>query len=590
MATVAPDADSRPTPLRAMSIARFIPRFANPRLVTTNIPLYRHSFSLPVGQHQPSSSSSESPEHLTDSGEQTASPSGASYVEWSKLLPVPLNLLGSFRELFEPQSPKHATIAQDKSFDPQQEGHNSRRPASASPPPRLVFFGEQHHQPEVMRAQLQTLHALHQQCQLASQPESTSTQFSAAPIYRLHLILEHFSVLDQHMLNSFSLDKLGPDELAEAYQTHSQEAFHIGHYMPLLMLAKELHVPIWGGFPPRSWAKQVFRNGVESVKAVEQRRADPTSGKGFPSADSPISDQVQQPQSPTHTPSALPRSPLFTSWSAVTKIGAAHRSYLSGLMRPDMPPRFPHLPSISPSQDQYKASYRDYVKVDAPIYPTWLLKSHNIETKGFGPAQALKDSYLAHVTAWILRGARTEAPIAVDPKEKLAGAHHTLPVPSSVALGANVDHSGRPIVNIALVVCGLGHCEYGFGAPERVVELLSQQSSSTAEDGTTLLPYIIASKPLDSGLWLGYEHPSALSVPNGNEAENDLSSSTEQVPGRNEPEALKSAATTPEAVERWLGDPWGRKLADAVLLYDWIDNEPDQEASAGADGHPSKSG
>ncbi len=428
---------------------------------------------------------------------------------------MPSNLLGSFRDLFS------ARIGADKAVttEPPQDGQVnsvSTAPAtSTSPPPRLVFFGEQHHQPQVMRAQLQTLHALHQQCQLASNKADSSS-----PIYRVHLVLEHFSVLDQEMLTSFSHGKLGPDELAETYQTKSEEAFHIGHYMPLLMLAKELKVPIWGGFPPRSWARQVFRDGVDGVKDDEQRRVESVdTGRASQEEPAPVQQAI-------HSKATL-RPPLFTAWSAVTKISAAHRSYLSGLMRPDLPPRFPQLPDAKSDP-----TTTDVLR-QSPIYPTWLLKPHNIETKGFGPAQALKDSYLAHVTAWILRGAQP------DNSDTSGEEVHSRTEAADI---------GRPVVNVALVVCGLGHCEYGFGAPERVVQLLSRQDASSSDASSTLLPYIIASKPLDSGIWLGYEHAVERS---------DAGATNTAVPAQ--ASVVTERKASPEAVKRWLDDSWGAK-------------------------------
>lgn len=567
-------------PLGAMSIARFIPRFSKPRLLTSDIPTYRHSFSLPVDESKVASTQADQPHNAdqqapSERSEDATQPASASYIEWSKLLPVPSNLLGSFRDIFEPQR-NVATSSTQHRLDEQQDSlgtHPTKH--SASPPPRLIFFGEQHHQPQVMRAQLQTLHALDQQCQLVSTSHSHSQadpSWKQSPIYRLHLILEHFSVLDQNMLNSFSNGNLGPDELAETYQSQSEEAFHIGHYMPLLMLAKELQVPIWGGFPPRSWARQVFREGVESVKNDQEKRVSRDSPSVPASQPKELTSQQRE---PVTTPF---RSPLFTSWNAVTKISAAHRSYLSGLMRPDLPPRFPQLPDTLASQLSGSTSEDpdDGAIRHLPIYPTWLLKPHNIETKGFGPAQALKDSYLAHVTAWILRGARPDTSNIQDTSPGLstpAASSQHLATSPAVEAGEN----DRPIVNVALVVCGLGHCEYGFGAPERVVQLLSHQDDCS-DDSAPLLPYIIASKPLDSGVWLGYEHPLQLRSTQSNCT--DMPASTQP-----EDKRLEPPQTSADAVQRWLTDPWGRKMADAVLLYDWIDDEPNDETNANADGH-----
>ena len=136
------DAEAPPTtPMANVSIARFIPRFTKPLLLTTHIPSYRHSFSPPIQERQAQAESSSSsiqngtgntvepPRIRTDDdgNDPASSETSACYVEWNKLLPIPSNLLGgSFQDLF----------AASKG--------NTR---CTAPPPRLVFFGEQHHQP-----------------------------------------------------------------------------------------------------------------------------------------------------------------------------------------------------------------------------------------------------------------------------------------------------------------------------------------------------------------------------------------------------------------------------------------------------------
>ncbi|KAF6767038.1 protein of unknown function DUF399 [Kalmanozyma brasiliensis GHG001] len=390
------------------------------------------------------------------------------------------------------------------------------------------------------------------------------------------------------MLTSFSDNKLGPDELADAYRTQSEESFKIGHYMPLLMLAKELQVPIWGGFPPRDWARQVFRNGVDSIKEQEAQRASGRETEKSSSSPPDLSSEDQQRTTKQRqTSDLILKSPLFTSWSAVTKIGSAHRSYLSGLFRPDLPPRFPELPPEPATSGEAPARSTGHSDTHSPMYPTWLLKPHNIETKGFGPAQALKDSYLAHVTTWILRGAQSEASLIDRQEVQLtASLDESTPNDSTVSQAelpsTTADDSDRPIINVALVVCGLGHAEYGFGAPERVVQLLSEHNASSDQSLAALLPYIIASKPLDSGIWLGYEYQSPDTKPQ------DVTAETSHPPSEvTQAETLSPANNSTEAVQRWLNDPWGRKMADAVLLYDWIDDEPKDGATADADGHKS---
>ncbi|PWY99363.1 hypothetical protein BCV70DRAFT_162733 [Testicularia cyperi] len=550
-----------------MSIAKLVSRFTKPRLLASGIPTYRHSFSLPIDETSTSANvgfdkatvannhasaphdakSDLRPNAQTERAAKTGTSKNRAqhpaYVEWSQILPMPSTLLSSFGELFQ-RHQSHCGLVSDG-------------PSSLSPPPRLTFFGEQHHQPHVMRAQLQVLHDLHAQCLLASdEPDARVERSNARPRYRLHLILEQFSVLDQGMLSAFSQGRFSPQQLADAYVSESEEGFHIGHYMPLLMLARELDVPIWGGFPPRSWARSVFRDGVDSIMASEKARA----------AHQPSSVPVRAGSGRKDEPKTVrgtSGSPLFTAWSSVSKISAAHRSYLSSLMRPDMPPRFPAVPGLPMSALPNLSATPSSVQpssASSALYPTWLLNPFLFESKGFAPAQALKDTYLAHVTAWILRGAGQQNTFAID------GDAQTNHGPSQ----------DRPVVNVALVVCGLGHCEYGFGAPERVLDILQQSSdgeATTLADSTEeerILPYIIASKPLDSGIWLGYEH--ALEQEKIEETCNSKKMDKPTAP-------VISSVDSAQNVDKWRNDPWSRKMADAVVLYDWIDEEPEEEPS-----------
>lgn len=98
---------------------------------------------------------------------------------------------------------------------------------------------------------------------------------------------------------------------------------------------------------------------------------------------------------------------------------------------------------------------------------------------GFAAAQALKDTFLAHAVSTLL---------------------------------------ARDKAHVVVAICGLGHCEWSFGAPERV---------RGAE------PYVIITKPDDAGHW---------------PALHDQTS--------------KASVSGPE---------WDRKQADAVILYEWVD-------------------
>lgn len=406
-------------PSGTTSVLNMLRHLSDPKLVTRGLPVFQSSFIAgDRDQSNPARSCAER------------------YVRWKEFAFTSSNI-SSFTNLL-------ASVSSDE--------HGSIRGL-----PRVTFFGEQHHEPSVLRSQLQAFSALH------TAATNLSQSVTSRKSYRLHLVLEHFSILDQDLLAAFSAGRLNDSELVEAYEKESVEGFQLNHYLPLLKLAKELDVPIWGGFPPRAWAKLVNREGVKLAETKEDERMN-------------------------NVDTSCIHVPRFTAWDSVVNLSDAHKSYLSSLRNPDKPLRFP--PSYT----------NPHGSIENAVTP---------ETKGFHPAQALKDAYLAHVTAWVLNTPDTETD-----------------------------------VNIVMVICGLGHCEYGFGAPERLVKYL--QSEATSSELRRLRPFIIASKFNDARIWRVHEVESAASVKH---------------------ELAAHRSTTEDAVHEWLEQPWQRKLADAVVLH-----------------------
>lgn len=127
----------------------------------------------------------------------------------------------------------------------------------ASPRPRCIIFGEQHHQPGVLKAQLQLLQAL------ASPPFS----------YRVTLLMEHFNLLQQPLLHAFA--QSGDPEPLQTEYAKSREGFRITQagYLPLLQLARELdnvNSEVIAGFPPREWARIVMKDGKDGILQDEE--------------------------------------------------------------------------------------------------------------------------------------------------------------------------------------------------------------------------------------------------------------------------------------------------------------------------------
>ena len=107
---------------------------------------------------------------------------------------------------------------------------------------RLVAIGEQHHQPSVLRLQLQAIE-----------------HFSDLHPGETVLVVEYFNLAQNQMLEDFMLKKIDLEELAKIYDTAS-EGFDMQHLTPILMLAQEKSIAVFAGFPPRGWARELLQD------------------------------------------------------------------------------------------------------------------------------------------------------------------------------------------------------------------------------------------------------------------------------------------------------------------------------------------
>ncbi|PWN27127.1 hypothetical protein BDZ90DRAFT_232687 [Jaminaea rosea] len=444
--------------------------------------------------------------------------------------------------------------------------------SSALTPPSLVWFGEQHHQPHVIRAQIQLLAAIsdHFAAQSAGE-DRRATQASAAaatspnrPVrYHLHLLLEHFSLSDQPLLDRFRLGLLDAGELCAAYRERSDEKFQVEMYAPLLLLARERGVNVWGGFPKRGWARGVVKEGVGSVEGWERQRSagEEEAAQGY--AEETKKSLVPLPPLATSERRIIP---TFTAWSHVTHLSRSHRSFLDSLMKPHLPPYFPQLP-ISSSETESSPSIAQLAEGLRSLAPPSAIE------KGFAPAQALKDAYLGHAAGCLLREGHllakgengTESPGMVAAKDR------------------NNEEEDVEHRNIVMVVAGLGHVQAGFGAPERVVREIVEGSVSGQKDAKRERDsLIVLSMPKDSSLWLGPE----WRAPSAGEVEAGAAQPSSRNDGTLAQSKAASESAAAEGKEAVIPEGWDRKLADAIVLYDWVDWEKENEKKAAAAATP----
>lgn len=219
---------------------------------------------------------------------------------------------------------------------------------------RLVVFGEQHQQSQVLKAQLLAM--------------SFYASESARLRRRLHVVLEHFNFQQDDLLLRFASRAIGEAELLGAY-AEAREGFDLRHYLPLLQLARELGLVVSGGFPPRQWAAAVNRQGVDAARQ--------------------------------HYASETPADFDAARWGEqVCTIAEKQVSYLESMMgdRPATMPCQTPLPAL-PSGGSF---YQSTISTTTAGAAGQSEARRGYFTKGLFPAQALKDTFFAHATDKLL--------------------------------------------------------------------------------------------------------------------------------------------------------------------------------------------
>ncbi|CCG84341.1 protein of unknown function [Taphrina deformans PYCC 5710] len=168
---------------------------------------------------------------------------------------------------------------------------------------RVVLFGEQHHQSQVLKAQMTILSSLHQ---LAQSGHTTK---------KVVMVMEHFNIEQDDLLHKFGQNQISSEDLIQEY-AESREGFRLVHYLPLLLLARELGIRVHGGFPPRQWASLVHKESIEALR----------TSKDF----------------------LVPRDFGEDRWSQVSRISREQVAYLRSMMS-GQPPKLPD-PKDVPTQ------------------------------------------------------------------------------------------------------------------------------------------------------------------------------------------------------------------------------------------------
>ncbi|KAJ3084510.1 hypothetical protein HK102_000629 [Quaeritorhiza haematococci] len=255
---------------------------------------------------------------------------------------------------------------------------------------RVVIFGEQHNQPNILRAQLGLLIAL------ANLRAGGST---------LTLVLEMFSLEQQHVLDAYMSGSINLQQLQQMYAQTGSEGFDVGitRYGQLLEKARELGVSVRAGFVPRSVAR-LCMNDLAKAKEIARE-------KGWIDADE--DSYMSGTEEHFRYFKSLITGDKFVPSSSETSSAAGQTSH---------PPSKPTVSRITHSMEQLDTDDSD---------PHQTADDVDAGLRRLFPAQVIKDVGMANAIANVLR---------------------TAPTPRCRVFA----------------LCGSGHCEYGLGIPERV--------------------------------------------------------------------------------------------------------------------------
>lgn len=126
----------------------------------------------------------------------------------------------------------------------------------------VVLFGEQHHQPSILKAQLCVLERMVTQSKLLSSqnPEGTFT---------VNVVMEMFNHQQQPLLDAYQANQISLTELIRQYS--GTEGFAMEHYGYILEVSKKLGAKLVAGFVPKLFCKMITREGKnKALEKIEQ--------------------------------------------------------------------------------------------------------------------------------------------------------------------------------------------------------------------------------------------------------------------------------------------------------------------------------
>jgi len=351
--------------------------------------------------------------------------------------------------------------------------------------PRLIWFGEFHSEERIIAFQNELVERL-----LIPLPSSSLSSSAAgtapeqAPVQEqqnttttIHIVMEHFSIEMQEILNRFQTDEsYGFDELKSSYQKIGTEGHQLDPYKELLLRCKSnttnhrnatvnttnntVNVQLHGGFIPRPLASRWYRAG-QNQREQKQDVIQECYEKNFlPSPDDPRHHALFATNATTTTDNNNSNDNSHHSNTLLLQGSSDHfrlvRSMMSGedlyaLNNPAIvTPTSPTITGVDTDEaaaaaDQNNDNSQNHMYLDDDIVGTPIGKLYQ--------AQLLKDHVMGYHLSNLIMNTTTRT-----------------------NTNTNTNNSNN---DIFLIIAGMGHMKHYLGVPERLDSYL-QAATTTA--------------------------------------------------------------------------------------------------------------
>eukprot|EP00127_Corallochytrium_limacisporum_P004674 Clim_evm28s172 gene=Clim_evmTU28s172 len=319
------------------------------------------------------------------------------------------------------------TFLDPETWNPLEPGEVLRRITES----KVVLFGEQHEQADVLKAQMWVVTSLYRTLTGAA-PTPVESE-SADPTVNMNIVMEQFSLRHNQFLERFNRGDLSVDEVLALREEDNTEGFDFDNYYRFILEAgKMTGASFYGGFIPRPFARLL----VNKAKAQPQQALSSSSSASAPVNESCPAVSATKVPDATQGSSVEGEAPVSTEAMHIINNACAE---LWGFSMSN------HIPG-------HEGHLRYFSYLISGQYD----KTKRVERgRGIFGAQTIKDSSMAYAIDRLVTQSTTQS-----------GDTET-GVSATLENNKVIDGTVPKVIGIM----GSGHIDYGFGVPERLLSL-----------------------------------------------------------------------------------------------------------------------